>query len=201
MTVAILRAFIVLLLFLSYSSFTPTASLAQDSQNIQLSAVTQSGGKPLLTTLAERKSTRSFKPDPISDKQLSELLWAAVGITRPDGKRTIPTARGQNEIEVYAVLPTGVYHYNPEKNILELVLAGNFSKEYGNSYITLLFAAPNNVMGGLHAGSAYQNTGLYCASEGLANVVKISGTDALKGKLSLPNNYEILVVQSIGIPG
>jgi hypothetical protein len=173
--------------------------MAQDQ--IKLPEVTKSGGKPLFDTLATRHSTRDFKASAtLSEKQLSELLWAAVGINRPDGKRTIPTARGKNEIQVYAVLPSGVYLYDPEKLTLDLALAGDHTKDYGKSPVTFLYAAPESVMGGLHAGSAYQNAGLYCASENLANVVKTTGADNLKGQLKLPDGYAVLVVQSVGLP-
>jgi hypothetical protein len=50
----------------------------------------------------------------------------------------------------------------------------------------------------MHLGSLYQNAGLYCASAGLANVVKANGKDALKGKLPLPKNYEVFIIHSIG---
>ena len=93
-----------------------------------------------------------------------------------------------------------MYVYDAAKNLLSLALAGDFTKKYGSSPLTLLYAAPNNVMGGLHAGSAYQGVGLYCASEGLSNVVKTTGADALKGQLPLPSGYEVLVVQSVGLP-
>ncbi|MDR2339401.1 MAG: nitroreductase family protein [Deltaproteobacteria bacterium] len=176
-----------------------TSAMAQDS--IQLPAPAKTGGKPLFDAMSARKSDRNFKPDELTPAQLSGILWSAFGITRDDGKRTIPTARGRNELQVYAVLKTGVYLYDAESNTLKLALAGDFTQEYAKSPLTLLYAAPNEVLGGLHAGSAYQSVGLYCASEGLANVVKVTGADELKGKLKLPSGYEVLVVQSIGLPG
>jgi hypothetical protein len=174
-------------------------AMAQDT--IQLPAVQASGGKPLMDALAARHSERSFKEDALSEKQLSELLWAAYGVNREDGKRTVPTARGRNELAVYAVLKTGVYLYDPAKNALTLALAGDHTGDYAKSPLTVLYAAPDNVMGGMHVGSAYQGAGLYCASEGLANVVKSTGADNLKGQLVLPEGFQVLVVQSVGLPG
>jgi nitroreductase len=182
-----------------WAAATPPAAVAQDS--IQLPAVTASGGKPLMEALGARHSDRSFKEGALTEKQLAEILWAAYGVNREDGKRTIPTARGRNELAVYAVLKTGVYLYDPAGNRLTLELAGDHTELYAKSPLTLLYAGPDDTRGALHAGSAYQNAGLYCASEGLANVVKTTGADALDGRLKLPDGYRVLVVQSVGLPG
>jgi hypothetical protein len=190
---------VILAFFVIYSSATP-AAYAQDN-TIQLPEAVKKGGAPLFDALSKRQSTRQFQTNELTPKQLSGILWSAFGVTRSDGKRTIPTARGRNELQVYAVLHSGVYLYNAENNTLTLALEGDFTKEYGDQPLTLLYAAPNEVLGGMHAGSAYQNVGLYCASEGLANVVKTTGKDALRGKLSLPSGYEVLVVQLVGLPG
>jgi hypothetical protein len=198
MTLSIIRAMVVLAFVLAYTQATPNV-YAQES--IQLPEPSKSGGMPLYEALSKRHSTRSFKADELNQNQLSGILWSAFGVNRPDGKRTIPTARGKNELQVYAVLHSGVYLYIPDSNTLTLALTGDFTKKYGDSPLTLLFAAPNEILGGFHAGSAYQSVGLYCAAEGLANVVKTTGKDELKGKLTLPSGYEVLVVQSIGLPG
>ncbi|MDR1166205.1 MAG: nitroreductase family protein [Deltaproteobacteria bacterium] len=173
-------------------------ALAQDQ--IKLPPVVKSGGTPLMDALNGRHSERGFKSDPLSERQLSEILWAAAGVNRDDGRLTIPTARDRKEIAVYAVLPTGVYKYDAAQNALNLALAGDFTQEYAASPLTLLFAAPNNSMGALHVGSAYQSAGLYCASADLANVVKLTGIDVLKGKLALDDGFEVLAVQSVGLP-
>ncbi|MDR1037644.1 MAG: nitroreductase family protein [Deltaproteobacteria bacterium] len=198
MFAAALRLSLILAIALSWSMSAPPA-MAQDT--VQLSAVEKTGGKPLMEALAARHSERSFKEDALTDKQLSEILWAAYGVNREDGKRVIPTSRGRNELAVYAVLKTGVYLYDPAQNALTLALAGDHTAKYAKSPLTVLYAAPDNTTGGFHAGSAYQGVGLYCASEGLANVVKSTGADELKGQLTLPDGFQVLVVQSIGQPG
>ncbi|MDR1042252.1 MAG: nitroreductase family protein [Deltaproteobacteria bacterium] len=192
------KAAIVLAIMIGWT-ISPSPAQAQDT--IQLPAVQATGGKPLLEAMAARHSERSFKEDALSDKQLSEILWSAFGITRDDGKRTVPTSRGRNELAVYAVLKAGVYLYDPAKNALTLALAGDHTAKFAKSPLTVLYAGPDNMTGAFHAGSAYQNVGLYCASEGLANVVKSTGADELKGRLTLPDGYQVLVVQSIGLPG
>jgi hypothetical protein len=193
----ILKTLFVFALVLSFTSVSESA-VSQDS--IVLPPPVKTGGLPLNEALAARASSRNFKPDGLTLPQLSQILWAAFGVNRDDGKRTIPTARDKKELQVYAVLASGVYVYDAEKNVLSRVLEGNFTQEFGKSPLTLLYAGPNNQVGAFHAGSAYQNVGLYCASEKLSNVVKGTGADKLKGKFALPEGFEVLVVQSIGLP-
>ena len=57
------------------------------------------GGKPLMQTLSGRATNRSFTAKPLSDKLLGDLLWAAYGVNRPNGKRTIPTAQNRQDLE------------------------------------------------------------------------------------------------------
>ncbi|MDR0354669.1 MAG: nitroreductase family protein [Deltaproteobacteria bacterium] len=170
--------------------------------DIVLPAPAKSGGAPILDALSKRKSHRSFKSDSLAPEQLSAILWAAFGVSRDDDHRTIPTWRGGKDLAVYAVLSSGVYLYNPVANTLEKVLSGDRTGEYGGAPLTLLYAGPtdNGQVGGFHSGSAYQSAALYCASEGLANVVKVTGADALKDELKPPNGWSVLVVQSIGFP-
>jgi hypothetical protein len=195
---AFLKALFIFALVMSWTGV-PDQAMAQDS--IALPAPVKTGGAPLFEALAARASSRDFKPAALTNAQLGQLLWSAFGVNREDGKRTIPTARDKKELQVYAVLASGVYVYDATKNVLSLALKGDFTQEFGKSPLTILYAAPNNTMGGMHVGSAYQNVGLYCASEKLANVVKGTGADKLKGKLPLPEGYEVLVIQSIGLPG
>lgn len=159
------------------------------------------GGKALMDALSQRKSERSFSGNPVSDQDLSNILWAAWGVNRADGKRTVPTSRNRQEMQVFAVLESGVWQYDPAANTLSLALAGDQRGKYGGAPLVLLYSAPfEAAYGGMHAGSAYQNVGLYCASAGLANVVKTTGVDALKDSLPLPSGYKVLVIQAIGWP-
>jgi hypothetical protein len=48
------------------------------------------GGMPLMEALKKRQSARTYSDKPISDQVLSDLLWAAFGVNRPDGRRTAP---------------------------------------------------------------------------------------------------------------
>jgi hypothetical protein len=169
-------------------------------ERISLPAPDRQGGAPLMQALAERKSTRKFASSDLEVRHTSNILWSAVGMNRRDGKRTIPTAYNRQNIIVYAAMSIGVWRYLPEKHALERESRENLCRKLGGAPLTLGFAAQGE-FAGLHAGSAYQNVGLYCASAGLANVVKITGVREFKAVLKLPEDYELLIVQSIGLPG
>ena len=157
------------------------------------------GGKPLMQALALRKSERSFSEKELPLQDISNLLWATWGVNRPDGRRTAPTAKNEQQVAVFAVLKSGIWQYDGMGNTLIPALAGDFRAKFDGWPLTLLFAAPDaDRSSGMHVGSLYQNAGLYCASAGLANVVKRTGADALDGILPLPEGYRVFVVQSIG---
>lgn len=168
-------------------------------KTITLPAPDKTGGKPLMESLSLRKSDRSIDAKALTQQELSNLLWATWGANRSDERRTAPTARNNQKIEVYAVLENGVWLYDGIKNELKLALDKDVRKKYSPAGVTLLYAVPSNDSYALmHAGSLYQNAGLYCASAELANVVKGSGKDALKGELKLPSGYEVVIIQSVG---
>ncbi|MDR3048976.1 MAG: nitroreductase family protein [Elusimicrobiota bacterium] len=166
---------------------------------LELPAAQKTGGKPLMDALSLRKGERAMTNKALTLQQLSNLLWSAWGINRSDGRRTIPTGMNKQEAAVYVVLETGVWLYDAQKNHLIQKLNQDVRSKYSPAGVTLLYAVPaKDSFGKMHAGSMYQNAALYCASEGLANVVKASGSDALKGILSLPSGYEIVIIQAIG---
>ena len=176
------------------------AQAATANDRIALPAPDKTGGKPLMQALAERRTNRSIKSDPLSQQDLSNLLWAAWGVNGEDGRRTAPTAMNRQEVEVFAALGTGVWRYDGEKHELIKVLDRDTRSAFGGAPLTLVYAAKEGPFGGMHLGSLYQNAGLYCASAGLANVVKATGVDVLQKDLPLPDGYRIMIIQSVGYP-
>jgi len=86
---------------------------AQDFLPIKLPEPQTDGGRPLMEVLKDRKSVRSFKSDTLSLQVLSDLCWAAFGINRPEsGRRTAPSARNRQEIDVYVALQKGLFLYD-----------------------------------------------------------------------------------------
>lgn len=176
-------------------------AVAFDGQKISLPAPDKAGGMPLMQALANRHTSRDLKNDPLPSQELSNILWAAFGINREDGKRTAPTARDSRALYLYVAMQGGVYSYDAAKNELDMVLAADTRAKFGGAPVTLLYVAPeNDPAAPLHVGSVYQNVGLYCASAGLANSVKLTGIDALKDELPLPKGLRVFIVHSIGYP-
>jgi SagB-type dehydrogenase family enzyme len=84
------------------------------------------GEMSLEESLAKRRSIRELTSKPLSLEQIGQLLWAAQGISDKDkGLRAAPSAGALYPLEVYVVLPTGTYHYNPGRHELKRVMAGD----------------------------------------------------------------------------
>ena len=192
---------------------------AQGLAPVALPAPVTEGGKPLLQALKERRSAREFGAEKLSPQVLSNLLWAAWGVNRPDGRRTAPSASNKQEIEIYVTLPDGAYLWDAQKNQLAPVAPGDLRGATGTQEFAATAAAnlvyvadlskagrsatdPQQMLNvGADAGFIAQNVYLYCASEGLATVVRASvPKDALAKALKLRDSQVIVLAQSVGYP-
>lgn len=178
-----------------------TSALAAEAsvRSMELPAPDKTGGMPLMQALAQRRSTKSgFNGAPLPAQQLSDLLWAAWGVNREDGRRTAPSAMNKQEVQVFVALDNGVWRYEP-RHSLTMVLEGDWRAKLGGGSLVLLYAAPTaSRWSGMHVGSIYQNVGLFCASAGLGGFVHASNSSALDGTLPLPEGWSVLIVQSVG---
>ena len=171
--------------FLS-TSFLLVVAFMLYSQDITLPKPRTTGGKPLMEALQARATNRNIAEKPLSLEHLSNLLWAANGINRPDGRRTVPTASNNQELDVYVFLKEGVYLYDAKNHVLVHKLAGDHrataARQGTPSGVLLVYVADFGRMGryddaskefysATDAGFIGQNVYLYCASEGLATVV------------------------------
>jgi len=108
------------------------AARAQGLEPITLPKPEKDGGKSVLASLDARKTNRDISPDPLPPQMLSNLLWAAFGVNRPEmgvmGKpgRTAASASNSQEIDLYVALPQGVYVYDAVHHRLTPVVAGDF---------------------------------------------------------------------------
>ena len=188
---------------------------AQDLKPVALPTPQTSGGKPLMQVLKERKSGRDFGPEPLSRQTISNLLWAAWGVNREDGRRTAPSASNRQEIDVYAVMADGAYLYDAQANALKPVALADLRKFAGTqAYVAgaplnLIYVADTAKLGGDDAarlatanadtGFIAQNVYLFCASEGLGTVVRASvNRDDLGKALNLRAGQRITLAQSVG---
>lgn len=186
---------------------------------IALAPPLSDGGTTLIAALTKRQSVRQFAPTPLSRQQLSELLWAADGINRPEtGGRTAPSAHGLNEIDLYVALPEGVYQYEPVAHQLRLkhaVDARNltgYQDFVGKAPLDLVYVVNHTradqmpemlreTFAGVAAGAISQNVSLYCASAGLGCVVRGWLNQRLLAEALSLNEDEIPVLaQTVGQP-
>jgi nitroreductase len=195
------------------------AASAQDLPPIKLPAPKTEGGKPLMQALKDRQSAREFGAEKLPLQMLSNLLWAAWGINRPDGHRTAPSASNKQEVDVYVTLPEGAYLYDATANTLTPVAAGDLRGATGTqpfpatAALNLVYVADLSKAGrsatdpqqmlnvGADVGLIAENAYLFCASEGLATVVRASvDKPALAKLLKLRDMQIIVLAQSVGYP-
>jgi SagB-type dehydrogenase family enzyme len=172
-----------------------------------------------MQALKDRQSTREFGPQKLPPQVLANLLWAAFGINRPDtGKRTAPSAMNMQEIDVYVAIPEGLYLYDAKGNKLDPILAEDVRGATGvqpfvkDAPVDLVYVADlaktgkssaedKNFYTGADVGFIAQNVYLFCASEGLAVVVRGNVDRAALAKvMKLRPDQKILLGQTVGYP-
>ena len=198
-------------------SFADIATAAE-LRPIQLSKPQADGSNPALQLLQKRASSRELSPQPLPAEILSELLWAAFGINRVDGRRTAPTASNRQDMDIYVILAGGCYLYDAQANRLNPVaaedlrgLAGTqpFAKDAPVNLIYVCdYSRMSNVpeetkilFSGAHTGAIAENVYLYCAARGLATVVRASiDRAALAKAMKLRPEQKITLGQPVGYP-
>jgi len=177
------------------------------------------GGRQLMYVLKERKSVREFSERKLPLRVLSNLLWSACGINRPaTGKRTAPSAKNWQEIDVYIALPQGLYLYAPKNHQLVPIhdhdirgLTGtqpfvsvapvNLIYVADLSRITEYSPEEREFYAALDTGFIAQNVYLYCASEGLVTVFRTTiNRDQLGPAMNLRPEQKIIAAQTVGYP-
>ena len=192
---------------------------AQVIETIPLPESQRKGGMSLLEALDNRQSQRSFSTKELSLQEISNILWAAFGVTRPDGKRTAPTARDWREFDIYVVKENGWYIYEAEKNVL-LKMGKEDLREYAGKQdfvhtapLNLIFVADYERMtdasnelksfySATDVGFISQNVYLYCASAGLSTVVRAQiDRDKIREVFQLRPEQHPVLAQTVGYPG
>ncbi len=192
---------------------------SDDQKRIKLPNPQVDGGRPLMQVLKDRSSSRSFGSVKLSDQILSNLLWAAFGINRPEtGKRTAPSAVNWQEIDIYVATAEGLYLYDAKTHSLDRILSGDIRTATGRqdfvrgAPVNLIYVADFSRMGtapredkelysAADTGFISENVYLYCSSEGLATVVRGSvDRPALAKAMRLRPDQKIILAQSVGYP-
>ena len=197
----------------------PTPAVAQQLQPVDLPAPQTAGGIPLMQALRVRNSTREFTSRRLPVQTLSDLLWAAFGVNRPEsGKRTAPSAMNWQEIGIYVATPDGLYLYVARGNKLIPILSGDMraatgTQAYvGEAPVNLVYvadfakvahaSAPDHALYiGADTGAIVENAYLFCASQGLGVVVRGSiNRAALAKTMKLRPDQKIILAQTVGYP-
>ncbi|MES9937659.1 MAG: SagB/ThcOx family dehydrogenase [Sedimenticola sp.] len=193
---------------------------------IKLPDPIQEAGVSLAESLAKRRTIRAFRPQPVTLQEISQLLWAAQGITSRDGFRTAPSAGALYPLEIHLVagqvdgVSPGSYHYDPFRHSLTSEVTGDLRTELaqaalGQSWIS---EAPAVIVVGavysrttvkygrrgeryvhMEVGHAGQNLLLQATALGLASATVGAFNDGeLKRLLGLPDDELPMIILSVG---
>jgi SagB-type dehydrogenase family enzyme len=193
-------------------------AFAQEPEPIKLPKPQTDGGGPLMQLLRDRKSMREFSAQTIPLAVLSNLLWAAFGVNRSDGRRTAPSAKNWQETGIYVASADGLYHYDAKAHTLLPILKGDIRAMTGtqayvkDAAINLVYVADyakagnspmeeKDLWSACDTGFIAQNVYLYCTSEGLNTVVRgLIDKPALAKVMKLRPDQKIILAQSVGYP-
>ena len=206
------RNFLWLMAVLAVTAGSPTQAETQGAQVIDLPSPDRKGGMPLMQALNQRRSQRSFSSKALDRQTLSDLLWAAWGINREDGKRTAPSAHNRQEITVYCAMQNGCYRYDADRHRLMPITEKDLRAKTGrqgfvdDAPLNLVFAADMDLASSqfyaaCDTGFISQNVYLVCASKGLATVVRgWFDHEMLAKAMNLPERMRIILCQTVGHP-
>lgn len=197
----------------------PSLVSGQESKPVPLPAPQTDGGKPLMQVLKDRNTSRSFSTEKLPKQVLSNMLWAAWGVNRPEtGKRTAPSARNWQEIDIYVATADGLFLYDAKAHALQPILTEDIRALTGqqpfvqHAPVNLVYVADFSRMGDAEVdvkifcsaadtGFISQNVYLYCASEGLATVVRgLIDRPALEKAMRLRPDQRVTLSQTVGYP-
>ena len=196
----------------------PRPAKGDTATSILLPPPEKHGGLPLMEALAGRRSSRDFANAPLPLPLLSNLLWAAYGVNRPEGGRTAPSALNAQEIDVFVALSSGAYLYDAAAHQLNLVAASDLRRVTGyqdfvdEAPLDLVYVADHARMGmvpvaqreayaSTAAGAIAQNVYLFAACNGLATVIRAwIDRAAIADALGLTHDQQVLLSQTVGYP-
>ena len=193
------------------------------AQDIKLPAVDMNQKSAnMVKTLAERHSVRGYSSKELSAQDLSNLCWAACGVSRDNDHRTAPTARNMKEIRLFVFNADGAYEYDAVANTLKLVKKGDhrklvaggkgFSQDFVlQAPVSLvmvidydLFGSSNEkalMMGCVDAGNVSENINLYCQAVGLCTVPRATmDVEGIRTLLGLTEKQLPIMNNPVGYP-
>ncbi len=190
--------------------------LTQTSKRRELPTPDRSGGMPLMAALNQRHSTREYSERSLHEQTVSNLLWAAFGINRPNGDRTAPYWRHIMIIDLYVAMADGVWLYEPKAHVLLPYMSSDIRAETGTqdfvatAPLNLIYVAHGERMtdispadrrlyASVDTGFIGQNVYLVCASEGLVTVFRAAvDYPKLTRAMKLPEQQFVTFAQTVG---
>jgi nitroreductase len=193
--------------------------MAQELSVIKLNAPSKDRGAKIMEALSNRRSEREFSTEKLKLQDLSDLLWAANGINRPDGRRTAATARNNQDIDVYAIMEDGAYLYDAKAHALVPVATGDHRGLIADAQasvkaapVSLLIVSDlsrfagldpesRKIWGALDAGIVSQNIMLFAAACQLVTVPRVyMKKDELIKVLKLTDTQVPMINNPVGYP-
>jgi SagB-type dehydrogenase family enzyme len=179
---------------------------------------------PLMKALEKRRTERKWKNDSLSIQELSNLLWAACGITKEEtkngkSKRTAPSASNSQEIKIYVAMKEGLFLYNERKHQMLQVLSKDIRENIGtqkmmhSAPIGLIYVSDYSKMktcltkdndrkwfvSGTDTGFISQNVYLYCTAAKLSTVILgLVNRDRLHDIMGLKEYEKVVYTQVVG---
>ena len=190
-----------------------------NAQDIKLNEPVKTGGISVMEAFAKRQSSSEFADKELSIQDLSNLLWAANGINRENGKKTAPSAQNSQDIDVYVALPNAVYKFDAQANNLILISEGDYrglaggkkdnplppsilyivadaSKYKPSAYNTIEHITDMNKV---DAGIVSQNISIFCSGMGLGTKPRAQMNHAeLKKVLKLSDSQTLMLNHPVG---
>ena len=192
------------------------------AQNIELPAPDMSQKSlSMVETLKTRHSVRDYdKTKTLTMQELSNLCWAANGMSRDDNHRTAPSAMNRQEIRIFVFNETAVYEYIANGNLLSFCVEGDHRRIVAGIEERMqefVLDAPVSIvmvidlekfgmegekalmMGCVDAGNVSENINLYCQSVGLSTVPRATmDTDAIRSLLKLSEKQIPIMNNPVG---
>ncbi len=193
---------------------------AQELKSVVLNPPDMTRGLPVMQAFGKRSSAQAFSSNKLKLQDLSDLMWAANGINRPDSKkRTAPSAMNAQDIDLYVFMEEGVYLYNAATNTLDPVVAGDQRQlaagrqtEYAKAAVILVMVSDisrfpgtdeNNKLSiaAMDAGIVSQNISVFCAGTGLSTRPRATMDQVkLKEVLKLKDSQHPLLNNPVSYP-
>ncbi len=198
--------------------FSVCAASTQVIETVNLPGPQESGGLPLYEALNLRQTIRNYTSKEPDMQTLSNILWAAYGVNREDGKRTVPAARNWYEFDIYVVTAKGWYIYEPIAHRLDKMSSDDLREYAGRqdfvhtAPVTFIYVADYDRMdnatneikdfySAVNLGYISQNVYLSCASEGMGTcVLGQVDRDKIREVFNLRSGQRVVLSQCMGYP-